>query len=191
MSNASRIQLGFVIAAGLLAACATGSGSKPLPTYSEQYTERATAVVKAIDHKTRHVRLEAEDGQAFQFIAGPQVRNLDQVNVGDKVVVEYTESIALEVRRADGTQPDVQVATDASRAAPGESPAGGISGKVTVSAVVVAIDKENLRVTLRGPSGNLRVLQAKDPKKLEQVQVGDMVYATYTEALAVSLEKAK
>jgi len=30
----------------------------------------------------------------------------------------------------------------------------------------------------------------KDPKKLENVQVGDQVVITYTEALAISLEKA-
>lgn len=192
MSNASRIQLGIVLAAGLLAGgCATSSEGKALPTYSEQRTERATAVVKALDQKTRHVRLEAEDGSVFDFVAGPQVRNLAQVQVGDKVVVEYTESIALEVRRADGTEPQLTVAADAGGAAPGEKPAGGVTGQVTASAVIVAIDRENLRVTLKGPAGNMRVLQARDPKKLEAVQVGDMVYVTYTESMAISVEKAR
>jgi len=43
-------------------------------------------------------------------------------------------------------------------------------------------------VTLRGPSGNERVVQVQDPKNLENVQVGDMVYATYTQALGLSVE---
>jgi len=44
-------------------------------------------------------------------------------------------------------------------------------------------------VTLSGPSGNERVVQVKDPKNLENVQVGDMVYATYTESLGISIEE--
>jgi outer membrane lipoprotein SlyB len=196
MSTFSRIPVTLALAAGLLATrCATSPESKPeskpLPTYSEQHTEKATAIVKAIDQSTRRVKLQAQDGQVFDFVAGPQVRNLAQVKVGDKVVVEYTESIALEVRRADGTQPEVKAAADAKTAAPGEKPAGAVTGQVTISAVVVAIDSANLRITVKGPSGNLRVLQAKDPKKVADIRVGDMVYATYTESLAISLEKAK
>jgi hypothetical protein len=59
---------------------------------------------------------------------------------------------------------------------------------VTASAVIVAIDRSTNRVTLRGPSGNERVVQVQDPKNLENVQVGDMVYATYTQALGLSVE---
>ncbi len=190
MSNASRIQFGVFLAVSLLAGgCATSSGNQPLPTYSEQHTERATATVKAIDQKTRRVRLEAEDGEVFDFVAGPQVKNLAQVKAGDKVVVEYTEAIALEVRRADAAQPELAIAADAAAAAPGDKPAGAIASQVTVSAVIVAIDRETLRVTLKGPGGGLHLLQVRDPKKLEQVRVGDMVHATYTEALGISVEK--
>jgi hypothetical protein len=31
-------------------------------------------------------------------------------------------------------------------------------------------------------------VQVKDPKNLENVQVGDMVYATYTESLGLAVE---
>jgi hypothetical protein len=124
-------------------------------------------------------------------VAGPQVKNLAQVQVGDKVVVEYTESIALEVKRNDGTQPDMTVAAGGGTAEPGQKPAAGIGRQVVVSGVIVAIDKPNLRVTVKGPAGNLRVLQAKDPKKLEAVQIGDMVYVTYTESLGISVQKAQ
>jgi hypothetical protein len=36
----------------------------------------------------------------------------------------------------------------------------------------------------------MKVLQVKDAKKLENVKVGDMIYATYTEALGISVDKA-
>jgi len=45
-------------------------------------------------------------------------------------------------------------------------------------------------ITLRGPHGDLSVVKVKDPSKLDAVQVGDVVDITYTEALAVAVEKA-
>jgi len=191
MKSLKGIRLGLILALSSLfvTACATSSESKPLPTFTETQTEKATATVMALNQVTREVTLKAENGEVFDFVAGPQVRNLAQVHVGDVVMVEYTESLAIEVRRADGTQPTLTVTGDASRAAPGEKPAGMVKGTVTASAVVMAIDRANNRVTLKGPSGNLRLIQVKDPKKLENVNVGDMVYATYTESVGISVEK--
>jgi Cu/Ag efflux protein CusF len=189
MSNLKRSGLGLVLAGVTLLGVGCAS-SKPLPTYSETKTTRATATVEAIDQATRQVKLKAETGEVFDFVAGPQVKNLAQVAVGDTVVVEYVESIALEVRRADGTQPELAMSTAAAGAKPGEKPAGSLGQAITVSAVIVAIDTATLRVTVKGPQGNTQVLQVKDPKKLENVKVGDMIYVTYTEALGISLEKA-
>jgi len=191
MPNLKRSGLGLVLAGvGVLAVgCATGKSDK-LPTFTETNTTKATATVQAVDQATRKVTLKPEKGEAFDFVAGPQVKNLAQVAVGDTVVVEYVESIALEVRRADGTQPELAMTSAAAGAKPGEKPAGSITDKVTISAVIVAIDTATLRVTVKGPQGNIQVLQVKDPKKLENVKVGDMIYATYTEALGISVDKA-
>jgi Cu/Ag efflux protein CusF len=189
MTDLKLIALALASAGALAAGCATATGSGPLPTYSETRTEKATATVTAIDQVTRQVTLKAEDGQVFDFVAGDQVRNLAQVQVGDQVVVEYTESIALEVRRPDGSRPEMNVTATASAAKPGETPAGSLGKEVTISASIEAIDRTSLRVTLRGPQGNLRILQVKDPKKLENVKVGDMVFVTYTQALGISVEK--
>jgi Cu/Ag efflux protein CusF len=170
----------------LALSCAT---SKELPKYTDSRTVTATAVVQAIDLNTREVTLRGEDGRLFTFIAGDQVKNLPQVRVGDSVKVAYTESIAIEVKRVDGGTPDLSVAASGGSAAPGEKPAGNVARTVTASAVIVAIDRTTNRVTLRGPSGNERVVQARDPKNLDNVQVGDLVYATYTESLGLSVEE--
>ena len=92
------------------------------------------------------------------------------------------------MKRADGGTPDLSVAATGVSALPGEKPAGSVGRTVTASAVILAIDRTTNRVTLRGPSGNERVVQVKDPKNLENVQVGDMVYATYTESLGLAVE---
>jgi Cu/Ag efflux protein CusF len=190
MTNMKRSLLALAGAGVLAVGCATSQAGKPLPSYTETSTTKATATVKAVDQATRKVTLQPESGEAFDFVAGPQVKNLAQVQVGDTVTVEYVESIALEVRRADGSQPDIAVTAAASAAKLGEKPAGAIGDAVTVSAVIVAIDTVTLRVTVKGPQGNLRVLQVKEAKKLENVKVGDMIYATYTEAIGISVDRA-
>ena len=177
----------FVLAALALAlSCAT---SKELPKYTDTQTATATAVVQAIDLNTRQVTLKGEDGKLFTFVAGDEVKNLPQVRVGDTVKATYTESLAIEVKRVEGGSPEVSAAATGGSAAPGEKPAGGVTRTLTASAVIVAIDRTTNRVTLRGPSGNDRVVQVKDPKNLENVQVGDMVYATYTQSLGISIEE--
>src|SRR5262249_10999739 len=170
----------------LAISCAT---SKELPKYTGTQTATATAVVQAIDLNTREVTLKREDGQVFSFVAGDEVRNLSQVRVGDTVKVTYTVSVAIEVKRVDGGSPDLSAVGSVERAAPGEKPAGTVARTVTASAVILAIDRTTNRVTLRGPAGNERVVQVQDPKNLENVQVGDMVYATYTESLGVSIDE--
>ena len=170
----------------LALSCAT---SKELPKYTDSQTVSATAVVQAIDLNTREVTLKGENGRVFTFVAGDQVKNLPQVHVGDTVKATYTESIAIEVKRVEGGTPDLSVAATGGSADPGERPAGNVARTVTASAVITGIDRTTNRVTLRGPSGNERVVQVRDPKNLDNVQVGDMVYATYTESLGIAVEQ--
>ena len=171
----------------LALACATSQEAQ-LPKRTETQTATATAVVQAIDLNTREVTLKGEDGNVFTFVAGDQVKNLSQVRVGDTVKATYTQSLALEVKRVEGGSPQVSASATGGSAAPGEKPGGGVARTVTASAVITAIDRTANTVTLQGPSGNSRVVQVRDPKNLENVQVGDMVYATYTESLGIAVE---
>ena len=72
---------------------------------------------------------------------------------------------------------------------PGETPAGAIGREVTITGTITAIDKKARTVTIKGPEALSEIVKAKDPKDLELVKVGDMVEITYTQALAVTLDK--
>jgi hypothetical protein len=179
-----------------LAALALGCASEPpkpapapLPRYQETSTQTATATVASIDQATRRVVLKEKDASTFEFTAGPQVRNLDQIHAGDMVAVTYTETFSIEVKPGDGAAPAVTSGTATDRAAVGEKPAGSVARVTTISADVMAVDKEIGRLTVKGPEGNVRVIQVKDPKKLESVKVGDKVVATYSESLGIAVEK--
>ena len=61
---------------------------------------------------------------------------------------------------------------------------------MTVVADVIGVDAATQTVTLRGPRRTVDV-KVRDPAQFKLVAKGDQVQATYTEALAVSVEPAK
>lgn len=175
----------------LAAAGCAGSASAPPPLPSGVVSEglvTATATVKAIDQTTREVTLERTDGSRFKIKAGDEVRNLAQVKVGDVVKTSYHESLAFEVKKAGSASPGAGVAEAGTRAKLGEKPGVAGARTTTVTATIVAIDRNTNRVTLRGPGGDDIVVQARDPKNVAAVSPGDLVELTYTEAVAISVE---
>ena len=161
------------------------------PTFEKSELVTVTATVEAIDHATRMVTLKGPKGNMFTFKAGEEVRNLPQVKVGDQVVAKYYESLAIEVKKPGDATPGVTKEEVVGRAKPGEMPAGVVGSQVTITATVKAIDIKKPSVTLQGPEGKTKEIKVKDPKKLKNVKVGDKVVITYTEALALSVEKAE
>ena len=61
---------------------------------------------------------------------------------------------------------------------------------ITARATIVAIDRENRMVTLRGPRGNDLAVHADERvQRFNELKVGDIVTATYAQALAVRIRK--
>jgi len=156
----------------------------------EQSMVSVRATVEAVNLKKRLVTLRKPDGGLVTIEAGEEVRNLPQVKKGDHVVATYYEAIAYAVRRPGEAAPGVTVAETVERAKPGEKPAGAGVREVTITATIEAIDKKKPSVTLKGPGGKVVTVVPREPKNLERVAVGDLVDITYTEAVAISVEKA-
>ena len=151
---------------------------------------QVSATVLEIDHATRSVTLKAADGREESFIVDEAVKNLGQVNKGDVVTVTYAESLAYEVKKGGASGSAAEVAVGAGTAQPGEKPAGVVAREVTVTVTITAIDETAPTVTFTGPQGNARTVKVNDPAKLKDVKVGDQVDITYTQAIALSVEKA-
>jgi hypothetical protein len=167
------------------------AASQPLPrgTVGENLVT-TTARVKAIDQQTRRVTLERADGSEVTLHADDTVRNLAQVQAGDEVAVSFYESLAYEVKKPGTATPGATVAGEVARAKPGEKPAGAGARVTTMVATIAGIDKAAGTVTLQGPTGKATTIKARDPRNLDRVTVGDLVEITYTEAVAVSVEKS-
>jgi hypothetical protein len=160
------------------------------PKVVRERVATVTATVQAIDLANRIVTLKGPKGKVVDLKVGEQVKNLPQVKVGDLVVAKYYESIAVQVLKP-GETGGAGAAGVVAAAKPGERPAGLVANQVTVTATIEDISPKKTYMTLKGPDGKSVDVKVRDPKNLEKVKVGDQVMITYTEALAISVEKAK
>ncbi len=148
-----------------------------------------SARVEAIDKAQRQLTLKGPKGNVQTVTAGPEVRNFDQIKVGDMVVARYVEALTLTLKK-DGKELVGKAETqDAARSKAGEKPAGVVGRQVEVTADVIAVDAKTQTLTLKGPKQTVE-LKVPDPAQFKMVKVGDQIQAVYTEALALSVETA-
>ena len=151
---------------------------------------KVSATVSAIDKASRTITLKDAAGKEFPVVAGSEVRNSDQITVGSEVVVGMMQALALELKKGPGGAPTMVESADSARAASGAQPGAVAARKVTVTADVIALDAKTQTATLKGPKQTVD-LKVPDPKQFKMIAVGDQIQATYTEALAISVEPAK
>lgn len=178
------------LSTGAFAQATKGAAPAERPKVVKERAAVMTATVQAIDLNTRIVTLKGPKGEVRDIKVGEEAVNLPQVKVGDLVTVKYYESLAIEVIKP-GTVSGAGEKSAIVRAKPGEMPGAMAARQSTVTATVTAIDKKKGTITLKGPEGKTVVAKAENPKNLEKVKVGDELMITYTEALAISVEKAK
>jgi hypothetical protein len=114
------------------------------------------------------------------------VKNFDQIKVGDIVKATYTESIAFQVV-PNGETPGG--ATQTAERIPGGAAVGQ---QVTTSFKVASVDAKTNILWVTLPNGNTKKIQVQDPKaqmRLKTLSPGNVVAVTYTESMAVQLEK--
>jgi Cu/Ag efflux protein CusF len=185
------IRLASACALFSFSACQSPQGSTgrlPSGTLAEdEVTE--TAIVEKIDLKTRRVTLSLPDGRERTIVVPEEVRNLPQVQRGDQVQARYYRSVAFEVKPAGSGEPGVSVATDEKHTEMGQLPAAIASETTTVTATITGIDMQAGTVTLTDSEGERETVKVRNPDDLERVKQGDLVDISYTQAVAISVER--
>jgi hypothetical protein len=150
---------------------------------------KVTATVEKVDYATRMVTLKGPKGNLFTFKAGDAVKNLDQVKVGDKVVAQYLESVAVFVRKS--SDPPNAGEMDAVGVAPkGAKPGMVVVQTDAVTAKVMAVDVKGRTITLMGPEGKTKKFKVdKSVKRLNEIKKGDDITLRVTQALAIDVMK--
>jgi hypothetical protein len=172
-----------------IAACANMQGRQP---ETSETLVSATATIDAVDKEQRIVSLHGDEtGQRFTVYANDGIRNLEQLEAGDVVVVEYYEAATLAM--ADATDPDASASELSAGAPKGALPGALEVQSQTLVVEVVNYDAENGIATYRTSDGLTR--RAAVPPELQsfvaETSRGDLVEVTLTQAIAVSIDEVE
>jgi uncharacterized protein YcfL len=161
------------------------------PSISASRSATVSALVEAINHETREVTLQREDGESVSLVVSEEARNLDQVQVGDVLVVEYIENLDIQVMTVEDAKAEAGVAGVVARAKEGEMPGMAKMETMVITAIVEEINLDDNTFKLKGPKGNVQQYTARDPENLKKAAVGDLVVISQTKAMAVTVQKAE
>lgn len=151
--------------------------------------EQVTATVTAIDAANRLVTLKGKT-ETDTIKMGPEVKNFDQIKVGDLVRVTVSQGAVLSLM-APGAKPVEPTVTATGEAAPlGAKPAGDVKVAIKGTVTVTAIDMKSRIATLETAEGRKFKVKAGKDIALDKVKVGDKVMAEFNETVAIAVEAA-
>jgi len=181
-----QVALGLMLAT----AVATAAIAADVPTRIESAKTSLTATVVAIDQTTREVTLKSSLGNIVTFIAGPEVKRLNEVQVGDTVTATYYVSIAAELREPTAEEKEKPLTVlETEIRPPTDTPAGAEVRRIKAVVTVEAVDGTTQTITVKGPRGRYVTARVEQPSVLQKMQIGKTIVLTYTEAIAISVDK--
>lgn len=185
MNARIRQYLGIAAAAVLLFS-ATAQG-QPARTVGETVSE--TFTIEAIDRSSRTVTLkDLKDGTVEDVVCGPEVKRFDELKVGDRVVMRYTESLVTMISRP-GSAPKAPDTTAVNRST--GTPGASVARQQTTTVTLDAIDPKVPSVSITTADGRKMSFKIANAKNVEGYKPGDKVDVTYTQALAIEVQPAK
>lgn len=181
--------MGFSSTLPVWAAEETSTAERNLPGVAVAAGKTVTATVETINHATRKVVLRYPDDTMEVFIVGDEVRNLDQVEVGDQVKIEYNIGFVAALQPVEDGITRRRERIETGRAEAGQKPAGTVRKTVFARCNVNAVDAETRNVTLNCPLQTV-TLPVSEDINLDEVDAGDVVDAEYVESIAISVQPA-
>lgn len=155
----------------------------------------AVATITAIDMENRLVTIEGPDGDSIVVKASDKVKNLPQVEVGDKVVIKYYKSITADIVKLGKDEKLGTEVIGAKASAPlGAKPGGAATVEMKRRVEVVFVDPIQKFISVRDPDRGLRKISLKESPDLQhylkELKEGDVVEVTYTDAMAIEVVPA-
>jgi hypothetical protein len=195
MNRISRIVIALACAAAIPAAAwaqgaavTTLKGKGPGSRMAAEEVQIRAKVVE-LDMAHRLATLQGPRGNFVTLEVPAEVKNFDQVRVGDEVVVRYMAAVAarLEPATKSGIRERVE-STETATAAAGTLPGTGAQRTVEVLAVIQALDRKAGTVTLRGAKRTVTVA-VPEGVDMAKLKVDDEVRALMVEAVVLNVER--
>ena len=146
---------------------------------------------KSVDQKTRQVVIVGPNGNEFKTTLGNEVKNFNQIKVGDIVTLTHVEIFVADIKKLSKVEIRERVEIEkAVTAKLGDKPAAAIERQVAIVADVTAVDEKKGTLTVRGATRTLDI-KVKDPKVLKGIKVGTQIETVVTEIIAIEVSAPK
>lgn len=151
-------------------------------------TTTVEAKILAVNPAERTLRLVDDNGNRADFKVGSEVKNLDQLEAGEKIVATLKERMTVYVQ--DGNDGTSAAYAQAIASAPKGAKPGALSAEAyQVVARVTAINKDTRMASLKFVDGKTRDVKVRSDVDLDRYHVGDSVIIRVTNALAMVTKK--
>ncbi|WP_236202280.1 hypothetical protein [Pseudomonas pseudonitroreducens] len=165
----------------------TESVAKGVPGGAMTETEEVQASVSAVDLSKRTFTLTDDQGNSRTLQAPPEMRNFEQLKVGDRVRAIVTME-RLVYLREPGQPAGSGVAGLLATAQPGNKPAMLAADTVEITAVVKSMDTSKRTATLQFADGSQHTVNVRPDVQMKREYLGRQLVMRVTSAVAVSVQ---
>jgi len=189
MKQPSRLKWQLAILA-VAAVVSSAWAQQPKTAYTSNVM-RTTATVTAINTATRAVTIQGDQGPVTIQV-GPDVKNFNNLKVGDRVNISYYQGIAAKLVKGGKTVSDPAVSTfrQGNSPGPGLTPSGVVGASATVTAKIQDVNLPTNTVAFTDSNGTTHIVQVKTPEMqsfIRDLKRGDIVQVTFTDSVAVEV----
>ncbi|MEL7044230.1 MAG: hypothetical protein AAGL66_04320 [Pseudomonadota bacterium] len=191
-ATAAIIALATLLVANPSRAQYTEEDGKELPAYAERAMAiEVDANVIDVNLESRELVLELPTGEQLTTVVDPAVQRLDEVEIGDSIVVTYLAALAAELRaptEEELANPWVE-GVDAGIAGADEAPGGAVITAVRAVCTIEGMNRILGTVMILDSRGKTHIIRDVQPERIESLRIGQSVVMTFTQAMAVGIEK--
>lgn len=163
------------------------SVDKGVPGGAITETEELQATVSAIDAAKRSFTLKDDQGNSRTVQAPPEMRNFNQLKVGDRVKAVVVMERVVYLRKPGEAAVDGAAGMVAT-ARLGEKPAMVSADTIEITAVVKSIDTAQRTASLQLADGSLHTVKVRPDVEMKREYIGRQVVLRITSAVAISVE---
>jgi len=150
----------------------------------------AEAEITAVDLKTRQVTLRGPGGNTFTLQSQDKAIALEDVKVGDSVVVTYIAAMESELRVPTAEEIAAPWVELDEEAVSEDATHPGIADMRVIRAVVTVegMNRVSGTVTVKDSRGMVHIIGDVEPEKMEGVKIGETAVIVFAEAIALTLK---
>lgn len=178
-----------------------------VPVEEEAGTITMTGTVEEIEVPERVLMVVGPNGNTIVGVISPDVKDIKKIKRKEKITIEFTQEVAVAVRKADGPPAAAQDGFEANETADmglnaptiaeqnwmNLTPSGGVSdlNTIEITATIAAVNKRKRTVTFAGTGGKTRTIYVPPTVQgLDQLEVGDMIVIEITRASITTVKPA-